>query len=1079
MKRYSITKSPNKKWTLGKNLGNAFEDFVANIIKLQLKDYHPKIKVAQTRRVGDGGKDIIVTSQIDNFSILGQQFSSCGKEVFSIYFECKSTDDDLLRFDKVSSSYSRVQFQNIDYYVLVTNSEITPQACWVISEDLNSYNIKFVLIDGYLLGNEINKLGLENDLNNPYKTIKAIDFYYEYQVEAFSPQSKNRYNIYLLFRNYSSHLKRCTLKLKTDIDWDIENSTISFVVSPKGYIVKRITIEQNHFDGIPDLLFNMQINGSESVLMIKGIQGVQIFEPPFFGDSRKKLVEKLSQDFKLSNYPKIVCLWGDAGIGKTRLIKELFVRLQGTCFDFYNCKLQKGCSPEQDIKEFLKKNGYLSNDNYDNFVSMLLDCKSGFFRIPIIVLDDFHNASKDLMEQVKIIKQLSQIAIIIICGRTDYSVGDINYLSFISWSKKEIPDYCFDIEPLTDDEAKRFIKVLIDGIPNFALQKLFDLSMKNPLFIVQYIEYLLDCNLVKLQNRNTVGIVDLNQFHSKRYMPKEIAEIYKRRIENLLEQAEGVSCLDLMYKLVLCNGALNSSVFYKFFENELDANLYKLLNRRLLKFEPNGDISFVHESLYLYLKKTLEISRRKCRNIATELLEVADLSLSLNNLQIGRILLYAKKYKNARKALSSVKNWIVSTDNISNVNVIIEYYEYLVDVFELFIYRNYDIETAKRALLMRVYITLHHFAPINAVIESDDVLARIKKYKSLHDIKFKLSIMELKAHALMNSGLYTDGETLLKEIQAQWLCDKSVLNNETLFDMYDRLASVYRHFNLKDLSIEYNTLSLNLADSLSDEKLQMLANRTKYKLFLYIDRKASEESLYKSIGLNETSPLKRIKTDNDFDLCGIRILKNEANEYGDIIGDLFRLLEYAEKNNFNRAKIHGYFLLAICNLLNNTIASIKLAKEYVDKAIDLSTFYGIVGYLWRLNNLNAIIEMRLNYDEEKVFKSFFTVFEILNNRGLLYIGNRELCHGNILALSNIGFYLQEHKFESEFYEKMSLVSYTDKNRYAIFKNEKAKQPVQSFLVEQYNRAKNKLVLFIDSQPTDLLRDSQTNYFIIL
>ena len=1079
MKRYSITKSPNIKWILGKNIGNAFEDFVAGIIKLQLKDYHPQIKVVQTRRVGDGGKDIVVTSQIDNFSVLGQQFFSCGKETFNVFFECKSTDEDVLKFDKVSSSHSRVLFQNIDYYVLVTNSEITPQACWFISEELNTYDIKFMLIDGYLLGNEINKLGLEHNLNNPYKTINAIDFYYEYQVEALSPQSKNRYDIYLLFRNYSNHLKHCTLKLKTDIDWDIVNNTISFVVSPKGYVVKRITIEQNHFDGTPELLFNMLINGSESVLMIKGIQGVQVFEPPFFGDSRKELVEKLSQDFKLSNYPKTVCLWGDAGIGKTRIIKELFVKLQGTFFDFCNCKIQKGRSPEQDIKEFLKKNGYISNDNYENFALMLLDCKNTFFRIPIIVLDDFHNASKDLMEQVKRIKHLSHKAILIICGRTDYSVGDINYLSFISWSRKEISDYCFDIEPLTDDEAKRLIKVLIEGIPNFALKKLFDLSMKNPLFIVQFIEYLLDCNLARLINRNTVGIVDINQFHSKKYMPKEIAEIYKRRINNILEQEDGALCLDLMYKLVLCNGALSSSVFYKFFENNQDANLNKLLRRRLLRFEPNGNISFVHETLYLYLKKTLENSRVKCKSIATELLETADLSFALNDLQIGRILLYAKKRESARNALSPVKNWIASTDNISNVNVIIEYYEYLVDVFELFIFRNHNLEIAKRALLMRVYITLHHFAPINAVIESDGVLAKIKKYKSLHDINFRLSIMELKAHALMNSGLYTDGETLLKEIQAQWLCDKSVLNNETLFDMYDRLASVYRHLNLKDLAIKYNSLSLDLANNISDAKLQMLANRTRYKLFFYIDKKVSENSLYKSIELNGTSPLKRIKTDNDFDLCGIKILNDETNEYDNIIGDIRLLLEYAEKNNFSRAKIHGYFLLAVCNLLKSTMPSITQAKEYVNKAIDLSTFYGIVGYLWRLNNLNAIIDMRLKCDEEIVFKSFLTVFEILSNRGLLYIGNRDLCHGNILALSNVGFYLQEHKFESEFYEKMSLVSYTDKNRYTIYKYEKTKQPVHSFLVEQYNRAKNKMVLFTDSKPTSLLRDSHTNYFIVL
>lgn len=1078
MKRYFNGKSPNIKWKLGENIGKNFEDFIADMIKMQLKDSHPQITVTQTNYIGDGGKDIIVTSELDCFSVLGQKFVSSGKKRFSIYFECKSTDDDVLRFDKISASYSRAQFQDIDYYVLVTNSEILPQACWYISEELNSRGIKFILIDSFLLGKEINKLPIENALNNPYKKSKETDFYYEYQVEPFAPQYKNKYNIYLLFRNYSNTSKHCTLKLKTDIDWDVSNDSISFIISSRGFVVKKITVEQNHFDGIPELLFNVKINDTESTVMIRGIQGLQIFEPPFFGDSRKELVNKLNKDLKSSKNPNIICLWGDAGIGKTRLVKELLVKLQGTYFDFFDCKMQKGRSPEKDIKKFLFKNNYISNKEYKDFFSMLVDCNNAFGKTPIIVLDDFHNASKDFMGQIKRIGSLSIKAILIICGRTDFSVGDINYLSFISWTKKSIPKYCFEIEPLTDDETKRFIKTLIDGIPNYALERLFDLSMKNPLFIVQYIEYLLDCNLVRLKNRNTVGIVDINKFHSKKYIPKGISDIYKLRINNLLEQSQGESCLHLMYKLALCNGNLSSDVFYSFFANEQDY-LSKLLRRRLLKFDQNGNIIFIHESFYLYIKNHFESNKKTCKCIATELLEKIDLSLVLNDLQIGKIYLYAKKYKEAKIRFASIEKWIESTDNISNINVNIDYYEYLFDIFELFARKNNDLDISKRALLMRVYITLHHFAPINAVNECDNVLKRIKKYKHLDDKMFQLSITELKAHALMNSGLYTDGETLLKEIQVQWICDKSILNHETLFDLYDRLTSVYRHFNLKDLAIKYNMLSLELANNLQDAKLQMLANRTKYKLYLYMDRCICEESLNESIALNQIVPSNRIKTDNDLDLCGMRILNNETEEWDSIIKDIQVLLEYAENNNFNRAKIHGYFLLSICNLLKNTKSSISVAKEYVDKAVDLSTFYGIVGYLWRLYNLNAIIEMRLNYNDEQIYKSFLTVFEILKNRGLLYIGNRDLCHGNILALSNIGFYLQEHKFESEFYEKMSLVSYTDKNRYASIRNESSKNPVHIFLVEQYNRAKNKHILFTSTEQNNLLRDSQTNYFIIL
>ena len=148
-------------------------------------------------------------------------------------------------------------------------------------------------------------------------------------------------------------------------------------------------------------------------------------------------------------------------------------------------------------------------------------------------------------------------------------------------------------------------------------------------------------------------------------------------------------------------------------------------------------------------------------------------------------------------------------------------------------------------------ITLHHFAPINAANECDSVLKTLDKFKLNDDKKFQLSILELKAHALMNSGLYTDGETLLKEIQIQWLLDKNILDNETLFDLYDRLASVYKHFNLSELAKEYNILSMNLAESLQDSKLQMLANRSRFKIYLYMDMDSCKTSLQESIALNQ------------------------------------------------------------------------------------------------------------------------------------------------------------------------------------------------------------------------------------
>lgn len=353
MRRYSSGKSPNLKWQMEADLGKNFEDYIAKIITVQLRHLHPHVQILQTRRVADGGKDIIISSKINTLNILGQKFSSTNGKGIQICFECKSTDNNILRYDKISSSSSRMQFQGIekyDYYVLVTNSEILPQTYWYLSESLERSNILFRLIDGFLLGtylSSLEKSEFQRALHNPYSSADHADFYYEYQVDTVVSQLTNQYDLYLLFRNYSDNEKHCVLQLRTDVDWNTSEDNISFVISPKGAAVRKITVEQNHFDGIPDLLFRFQINGTESVVMINGINGTQIFEPPFFGESRRQIVDNLEQSIKSNIPPSIVCFWGDAGIGKSRLVRELFLRLQGTLFDLYECKIQKGRTPQK------------------------------------------------------------------------------------------------------------------------------------------------------------------------------------------------------------------------------------------------------------------------------------------------------------------------------------------------------------------------------------------------------------------------------------------------------------------------------------------------------------------------------------------------------------------------------------------------------------------------------------------------------------------------------------------------------------------------------------------------------------
>lgn len=195
---------------------------------------------------------------------------------------------------------------------------------------------------------------------------------------------------------------------------------------------------------------------------------------------------------------------------------------------------------------------------------MIENCRTPFGNQAVIFLDDFHNADDSFLCEIQRLKSNLSSITLLISGRTDFTIGNINYLSFVQWANENLPESCFNVEPLTDDEAKNLIRVLIDGIPPYALDRLFNLSAKNPLFIVQYVEYLLDCSLVKIQNRNTVGIIDINKFHVKRFMPTQIADIYYQRLSHLQKEKDGETCLNLLYKIALCNGKMNLALFNMF-----------------------------------------------------------------------------------------------------------------------------------------------------------------------------------------------------------------------------------------------------------------------------------------------------------------------------------------------------------------------------------------------------------------------------------------------------------------------------------------------------------------------------------
>lgn len=178
----------NLTWELKNESGHVFENKIYKAIlkKLKSKISEKSVFVMQTQCSNDGGKDIVIRS-FEEIELFGVYYRLYDKNEITIYFECKSTKNEL-RLEKIIGNAVKSKYDKIDYFTLITNSTINPNTYFLIENELKPYNIEFILIDQYLVAKAINKnhIGLFETYPNEYKSNdKKDDFYLEYQVSPY------------------------------------------------------------------------------------------------------------------------------------------------------------------------------------------------------------------------------------------------------------------------------------------------------------------------------------------------------------------------------------------------------------------------------------------------------------------------------------------------------------------------------------------------------------------------------------------------------------------------------------------------------------------------------------------------------------------------------------------------------------------------------------------------------------------------------------------------------------------------------------------------------------------------------
>lgn len=1059
-------------WQLGESLGSVFEREIFQIINSQIADkFIFGVRSHQTKTGPDGGKDIIIHSPV-SLDILNQHFDLGTKSEITIYIECKSSDSKRIDLAKVASSQMRVKENKADYYVLISNSSFTPQTLYILNTEFESAGINFKVIDQYFL---LKALKCKTVIRNKSFDIKP-KLYYEYQVSTTRVDNKNAYELFFSYRNLEDEDQLITQRLLTDNNWSVDKSEQKFFVNSNGIYLTKIMVVRDFSDGINDLLFSVENNGiTEKQISINGVGLRPVFEPPFWGEAHKDCESTLSQRIRNSSKFDLCCIWGEAGIGKTRIFNEIFKQLNGQGLDFFAVSVRANNKYLSEIKKFLINKHYLhKNDNSLTLNKMLSSAKNDYMRA-VILIDDCHNLTDNTLNDLKTLIGESLPITIVLCGRTDYSVGTTDYYSFVHYTERDKDVWTWKLTTFSDTDTKNFIRFIIKSIPEVALEKIWRMSNNNPLFIIHFIEYLLELNLVELCNRNLVGISNVSSFSSRLNVPQKVEEIYKKRIDYLKNsEKEAEIFIEYFYILSILQDKQPKEAALKCLSEE---KLNFLIERRFLDLSENGEVIFSHESFAIFVRQTLENSQKLKYELANKFFGPINFLLEfLSAPEKGMLALWAKKESLANTYFDSIIKRISDITNHSALNVDCNDNRYLIYIMQLLAKNRDKKELLIKVIKTKIYTSIHHFSPINAINECNDTLKFLDKNRMLKDNKcLRNSIKQQKAHAMIIAGYMCDAELIMKELLSDWLKHKETLDEDTLFDLFDRFCGIYIDMNCKDIAINFNEMSKEKAAA--DNRLMALVYLNRAKIYFLTDFDIADASLLEVQDLLKNGDSQRIFCSSKISLLMIALLHKKRSDYSNMLEEARIILKEALDGSYAHSVARLYLIMAVLHLLSaEPLDKLEETKNLIDIGINYCIKFGFQREAWEFYNLLAIVQIRNGADAEEIRKTFATVFSLLQKHDYLQIGMRDLCCDNLLVLSNIGFFYQSKKTEKEFYEFVTKISFYGDSAYSI---KEAELLPKKFLRKEYLKAKQRQLLFVDTPNVDLLKDTVTNYFIAL
>lgn len=1061
--------------------GFDFENLLYDLISYDLREsYNSGVKITKTEPTRDGGVDIIIHSPIC-LKLFGQNFYTKGKSKITIYIECKSSKNLNLSLEKFSKNLLLIKNKSIDYFLLISNSTISPHSYYIANEKCLNENIVFRFVGQYFLFEFLKKHELFEEYNcSLKKEVNSLSI--SCQTEKTIINGRNALNLYLIIRNNDIKPHTCSFKLKSDRNWFLSDEQFEVLLDSRESVCKRISIEKVNFDGNDSILVDITWNGSKKTVQLSGANIKYNFILPFTGEKHKALRYEIEEKaFDCTNSCQL-CLIGDAGIGKTRIIDEVCNSLLNkgvSCFRIFVEANQRIDEIYSRIRKNLNMN--LSNGK-DNLHNIFLQLSKMRFKRFFVVIEDIHNAPAEFFADLKSLSDFkisSSPIFLVLSGRNDYSIYNEAFCSYIDWISNQSNDESVifrEVKKIEIEECESLITSIINDAPKSVVRKINKASQGNPFYIIQYIEYLLDTKMVWLVNKDTVGVTNAATFNQHLYIPQKIDEIIHLRL-NVIKK-----CYFKAYEFLILMAYIGYSCpidywYYFLGETEQKEFLF-LLKTHFIKYE-NNELTFDHESIFLVLKKLLTDNAIK-NNCMKNFVKNDNIFNLLPELKKGETYLYQNKIDMAEKCFEKPIEEIMKISNISSVNLTPSYYEYYMAIYTLAkIKKNKELQ--RKTILSIVYIAMHNLSSGEAGVafERADMLIEAD-FKE--DTKLKNDIAVLKAHHCMSIGQMSMAKGLILKILSTERSHPESFDEQSRFNLFDRAASLFLQENNITPAIHYNELSYEVAKKSNDTKLQVLSKIIAAKINFYANPKKSLKLINEADILLNKENTPRINCHNKIGRLTVCIHLGK-NEYDSLIEIAKSLLSESIDVNYPLATIRCKYLLVVLHYMRGKENDMEFAKRYLNDGIDTSIRNGCIKLLPNYYNLKLIIATKENQPLDIRRKYANTMLEYLRQQNLLFIGSLDFGNSNIINISNYLIFSVVELRETDISEFLKEISYygsgnqcdfnCDENlncRHSCIRNTK-------IFLKNYERLKNGYLLFVNKKY--MLKDKSTGYFIPL